>query len=114
MSKRKDKVEETTTPFVVSLDNDLLDALHPILRDRGLTVPMVVSLYLRTLVNGHRKSCPVKLHEPLPIGKFKGETLETVIRAEPGYVAWLTGNVESFRLDPDAMRLLSALVEDVR
>jgi hypothetical protein len=100
------------TRLVIQIPSELLGDLEPLLIQRGLSVEEVIRLYLRSLVNGAKRSRAVSLSDDMPIGKFKGEKVETVIRAEPGYVSWLAGNIESFKLAPDALALVEELAQE--
>lgn len=100
---------ENMTRVVVRLPPSLLGDLEPILAARELTIDKVIRLYLRSLVTTSKRTGAIGLADEMPIGKFKGEPLETVIRAEPKYVEWLLGKVETFRVTPDALDLIDEL-----
>lgn len=84
----------------------LLAKLEPIIKERGLTVSEVCGLYLRSLVTTSERNRALDLDSEMPLGKFKGEQVGVVIRAEPRYVAWLLGTTTSFKLGPEALQLL--------
>ena len=43
--------------------------------------------------------------DPMPVGKYRGELVGTVIEDDPGYVRWIINNTE-WRLDEQALRYL--------
>lgn len=48
------------------------------------------------------------LSDRLPFGKYKGQTLQSVIEQAPDYAAWCRSNVAGFKLGEDAEALLSS------
>jgi hypothetical protein len=56
-----------------------------------------------------QKNGYVPLTAELPFGKYRGETLETVVRADPDYVRWLLTNSKNFTTDEAAIELLEVI-----
>ncbi len=92
----------------IRVKTKLAERLEPILTDRGMTLDQAVSLYLRGMVNGSERSRAIRLADEMPLGKYRGEIVETIVRGEPGYVRFLFG-CENIRFDPEVY----ALVEEI-
>jgi hypothetical protein len=43
--------------------------------------------------------------DPMPVGKYRGELVGTVIEEDPGYVTWLINNTD-WRLDEQTLEML--------
>lgn len=99
----KDLVRLKTT---FSLDTDLVVAATEKLAERGLSLTEYLSLHLRLLVRSNTKV--LGLDDALPFGKFAGERVETVARAEPGYILWLIQNAKG-RFDEPTQQLIDDL-----
>lgn len=96
----------------VNLPAALLAKLEPVLDAKGLTVDEVCSLYLRTLVTASERTRALSLSDEMPFGKFKGETLRVIIRAEPRYISWMLGlDGSNLRLEPEALDLLEKVLD---
>lgn len=92
----------------VNLDTGLLTKLEPILKERGLTVDQAVSLYLRGMVNSSAAARALRLTSIMPFGKYEGEVVETILRAQPDYIQFIIGLGKS-RFDPEVFQLLETL-----
>jgi len=89
---------------------DLAAELDLILNERKLSIEDAALLYLRSMVaNATRDRC-LFLSDKMQFGKFKGSTLETVIKAQPDYVVWLLTNSKSFSIEIEAMELLNDIM----
>jgi uncharacterized protein (DUF3820 family) len=49
---------------------------------------------------------PLSLEDILTFGKYKGETLNDIIKTQPQYVSWLLSNAEWFTINGEATALL--------
>lgn len=93
------------------LPSSLLLKLDPILKERKLKLEEVVALYLRSLVNASGKA--LALDSEMPIGKYRGATVESIIRAEPRYMAWLISQDNTtVKLAPEALALLEEVSQE--
>lgn len=81
------------------------------LEGRGTSLDDWFRLKLKGLV---RKPTYYELVDRYTFGKFKGEILEDVIRAEPTYVVWCIREVEGFCLAPAALELLQDMDVDFK
>lgn len=91
---------------LISLPVKLHDDLVALLEERGLSL----SDWAAVMARGYlRMPSEHTLTTPLSFKKWAGETLETVIRLDPGYVRWLKGNVGGFRMDERAEKLLNEI-----
>ncbi len=87
----------------VSIPADLVRSIKPVLAARGLTLDEVVRLYLRSMVTSVARSKALALTSQFPFGKYQGELVEVVARAEPGYIQWLVANSNSVKFDPEVL-----------
>lgn len=94
----------------VRLDQELFKEVSTVLHERGITVDDLVITLLRGCVGADKKYKPVDLHDDMPIGKFKGTRVETLIRADPDYVNYCHQNVPGFALRRRALNLLNELL----
>lgn len=98
--------------LVVELPDRLAGQLEAVLLKRGLSVDEVVRLYVRSLVTTCERLAALGVHSEMPMGKFKGEEVGVIIRADPGYITWMLANSSSFKLAPEALALLEAVQTD--
>ncbi len=96
--------------LVVNLPDKLYADLESILIERNLSFEEVVRLYCRSMVTTNARSMALTLGAEMPFGKFKGEPIDVVIRADPGYVGWMLANNERFLLAPDALQLYEFVI----
>lgn len=104
MVERKRRKVELLLPI------ELLKRLEPVLAGRKLKLEDVVQLYLRSLVN--TAGAALNPDDDMPIGKYRGATVGSVIRTEPRYVGWLLAQPSiSLKLSPESLELLELVVE---
>ena len=48
----------------------------------------------------------MRLNDKFKFGKYKGQTLESVINKNPAYVKWCVKHLENFKLDAKAEKYL--------
>src|SRR4051812_22558057 len=91
----------------VAVPKDLYDQAEKTLMGRGLSVENFIRVSLRGALqrNGY-----VPLRAELTFGKYRGETLETIIRADPEYIRWMLNNSKTFITDEAAIELLEMIV----
>lgn len=94
----------------INVDTALLARLEPILVERGLTVDQAVGLYLRGMVNSSASARSLRLSDVMPFGKYEGEEVGTILRAQPDYVSFIVG-LGKTRFDPEVFVLLEQLTE---
>jgi hypothetical protein len=111
--KRKDEPPEHPSHvyITVPVPYEIAEQVADLMARRGLDVQQAINLFLVSLVTSSSRRAAVGLADAMPIGKAKGVPVETLIRLEPSYVAWLCENVETFRLRPDAQDLLRQMLE---
>lgn len=93
----------------VRVDPRLATRVETYLKQRSLTIDQAVGLYLRAMINTSERSRSLRLGDIMPFGKYAGERVEVILRAEPGYISWLIANNESIRWDPEVLLLLEQL-----
>lgn len=95
------------TLVTVELESDLVDRIKSTLALRGTNIETYVRLQLRAF---RSVSTPLTLGDKLTFGKYVGEGVEDVCRADPAYVRWVVGSsVSSVKFDIDVLRLLDEL-----
>lgn len=92
----------------IRVKKNLAERLEPILRERGLTLDQTVGLYLRGMVNASDRCRSLRLADEMPFGKYEGETLDTIARADPQYLHFIL-NLGKTRLDPEVLALLETI-----
>lgn len=105
------KGEPKTVKVCVELPRSLWTKLQPVLAERGLTLDDMVRVYGRSLVTGRNRARCLELGSTMPFGKYQGEILEVLIRAEPGYIQWLTANMDTFHMSVEAYAMLDSVLE---
>jgi antitoxin component of RelBE/YafQ-DinJ toxin-antitoxin module len=95
----------------VKLPLKLANDVEEILFKRGLTMDEVVRLYLRSLVTASKRNRALRLDSIIEFGKYNGETVETIVRADPSYVNWLVSTSTKIKFDPEVLELLERLAE---
>lgn len=98
-----------TSAVTIHLPTQLYRDVSALLEDRHLTLDEVVRLYMRALLTTSKRGMALGLDDDIGFGKYRGEKLEVVIRAEPSYIVWCMQNMENFLLGPDALALLQQL-----
>lgn len=96
--------------FTVTLKSEVYIPLLRFLKERGLSGKEFIQLCLRSMLN---KGGFYTLQDQLRFGKYYGERLETVIRADPEYIDWCSTNLKNFNMDNKAFDLLGALRPDL-
>lgn len=97
--------------IVVEIPDKLVADLEPVLTARGLRFEELVRLYARSLVTSSKTNAALTVDSEVPFGKFKGELLGVVIRAEPQYINWVLANYDRIKLAPDALQLLEEVTK---
>lgn len=95
----------------VRVDLNLVVKLDPLLKERGLTLDQAVGLYLRGMVNTSTSSRALRLEDEMPFGKYEGELVSTILRAQPDYIKFIIG-LGKTRFDPEVYALLETLTEE--
>ena len=101
----------TNVTLKIRVKRSLVEKLEPILKDRGLSLDQAVSLYLRAMVNGSERCRSLRLADEMPFGKYRGETVETIVRGDPGYMMFILG-LGKTRFDPETLALLETVAGD--
>lgn len=76
--------------------------------DRGLKLETYISMYLRVML---RNKNILNLQDEMPFGKFSGEIVENVVRAEPDYIAWLIAQGGKTNFSPEVIQLCAEMKE---
>lgn len=101
----------TNVTLKIRVKRSLVDKIEPLLKERGISLDQAVSLYLRAMVNGSENSKSLRLADEMPFGKYKGETVETIVRGDPQYMMFIFG-LGKTRFDPETLALLEQVTRD--
>jgi len=99
-------IQESMKTITVELPSKMVDDIHDALKERGIDLGSYIRMGLRNLAG---KVSFYKLGDQLQFGKYRGETLETVIRCDPGYASWAAKNMEKFVMEEAALDLLEQM-----
>lgn len=106
--KKPEPFDTGLTNVNLLLDTELVEKVQKVLAARGSDIFTYIRLQLRAFKSS---ASPLNLGDKLPFGKYAGEIIEDVCRAEPSYVEWLTANASSAKFDVDVLALLEELAE---
>ena len=95
----------------VRIDPKLAHRVEEFLSARGLTLDQAVGLYLRAMINTSASARALRLKDAMPYGKYRGEIIETIVRVQPDYIAYLVSNSTQTRWDPEVLRLLEEVTK---
>lgn len=111
--KPKRKVVREPKPVVlkITLEPGVSEVLNAMSVSRGVDVQTLVRVALRNLV---QRSSFYGTETRLSFGKYRGESMETVIRCDPGYVSWALKTFEGMQLSIPALDLLNEILTAVR
>ena len=92
-----------TVTITITLAEDVYKEVMQLCEERNLTF----DAYAQVILRGARKNPLLfKLDSRMTFGKYKGERVEDVIKADPAYIMWASSKVESFTLDEEASAFL--------
>lgn len=92
----------------VNIADDLAERLETILLERSLTLDELVGLYVRSLCNSIDAGKALGIDSVMPFGKYKGERVGVIAKAEPGYIRYLMGGERPVLLEPEVQELVNA------
>lgn len=92
--------------IVLRLETKLVNDINAVLSQRGTNIETYIRLQLRAFRHAGKI---LGLSDRLNFGKFSGELVEDVCRAEPGYLEWIIANSSSARFHEDVLKLLEDL-----
>ena len=95
----------------VRVDPKLAHRVEEFLAARGLTLDQAVGLYLRAMINTSASARALRLSDAMPYGKYRGEIIETIVRVQPDYIAYLVASSTQTRWSPDVLRLLEEVTK---
>ena len=99
------------TGIVLRLETKLVNDINAVLSQRGTDIETYIRLQLRAFRHAGKI---LGLSDRLNFGKFSGELVEDVCRAEPGYIEWIVANSSSARFHDDVLKLLEDLRENTQ
>lgn len=98
----------------VEVPQKLALEVEQLLLTKGLSLDDTVRLYLRAMVTSSERNKALGLDSEMPFGKYKGELIEVVLRAEPNYVSSLVSNGKSIKFQPEVLELLKEIQSKLR
>jgi len=54
----------------------------------------------------------LSLDDELPFGKHEGKTIQELIIEEPSYLIWMAENLNSWKFDNEAWRIIETFIEE--
>mgnify|MGYP001545676162 FL=1 len=97
---------EKTVSLKINLPQKLAVSIEEVLLLKGLSLDEAVRLYLRAMVTSSERSKALTLEAEMPVGKYKGEEVEVIARADPAYILWLMENSRSIKFDPLVLQMI--------
>lgn len=93
--------------ITIKVDASLYAEANTVLKDRGTDIDTWVQLQLRAFAKGGKAL--IHLSDKMPFGKYQGELVENVVRADTKYAAWMVSQDFSSKYHPDVLALVSEL-----
>lgn len=106
-NRRKVK-EEPTTNLKVGIP--IAHAIIGAAKNKGVTVEVLLSVALKS-INNHCNT--MLLDSRFRFGKYRGHTLDEIIRCDPSYVDWCLNHVDRFKISEDADKMLDLYLDRV-
>jgi hypothetical protein len=94
---------EGEVEVAVKLPGELLHEVEELAAKRGATVSELIRVWVR---GARREPLVYGLKAKMGFGKYKGEPVEAVIRADPSYIVWALTKTDHFCIDEEATELL--------
>lgn len=91
----------------VELDANVVETLQHLSVKRGVDLSTLIRVAMCNLA---QKQTYYTLETPLTFGQYRGEKLETVIRCNPDYVAWILQKFDNLELSESALVLLKEIL----
>lgn len=92
--------------LVIVLDPGVAEVLKALSNKRGVDVQTLIRVSLRNLA---QRTNYYDLGTSLSFGKYRGETMETVIRCDPQYVVWAQKTFDGLELSDSCLDLLTEM-----
>ncbi len=105
------KKKEPMGRYLIEVPEEVMEDALPILKRRGIKLDAVVTVYLRALIVSAEHTTMRGLEDAMPFGKYRGATIEHVIRTDPRYINWLLRTADNFLIDEKAAILLRGIGE---
>lgn len=104
MAKR---TKDMTQVLRIPVTKDIVRTVEAIFKDRGVTVETWIALQMRALARYGGKTM-IGLKDKMQAGKYTGELVDTVCRADTSYMAWTLGKFGK-RYEPEVFQLVELL-----
>lgn len=93
----------------VKIPEGTVEALKEIGRIRGVDWELIVQIQLNAYINAFERTKILDVDSVINFGKYRGNTVETVIRVDPGYWRYLISEETSYKLSERAVELLESM-----
>lgn len=90
----------------IQIDSELASDLEQILLERNLSLDEAVGLYLRSMIYSASSGRALLMESKMPFGKYRGELVGTIAKAEPNYLKFLLGSKNPINLSPEVLEFL--------
>lgn len=101
--------------IALRFDVRLIHSVQKVLDKRGIDVKTYIEMYLRSL--SRDRLAPLLLADVLNFGKYTGEVVETVCRADPKYIDYIIRSHEPdkmLRFDSEVNQLIDSILRPQR
>lgn len=93
--------------ITISLETKLYNTLKVKFAERGTDLETFIRLQLRAV---SKTTLILKLKDDLPFGKYAGEKIEDIVRADPSYMNWvITTNKNPGQFHEEILELLEEI-----
>lgn len=94
------------TKLKILVDQELITKLERILTERKLNLNELIQLYIRSTVNAYECGKELDVDDEFQFGKYRGEKVGIVARAEPNYIRWLLGSERPTQFSAKVLELV--------
>ncbi len=107
MAKTVKKNYADYTNVNIKVDEDVLSQAKDIATQRGVSLDIIVSVFLRAMVNNVNRGKDLKLDDKITFGKYYGETIYNIVAADPSYLRFMIGADKPIALAPEVIEMLN-------
>lgn len=78
---------------------------------RGVSPSTFISVGVRSMIKTDRR---LGLDDHMPVGKYKGELIENIVRCDFGYTRWMLAHMETYHFHPEVEEFYDEMREAYR
>lgn len=90
VTTRVRRLKNSTTSIRIKLPSGVGDRLDALAKKRGTTADVIVRMSLMSTLSQQKV---VEIDSVLQFGKYTGQLMADVVKADPGYVRWCVDNL---------------------